>query len=359
MNSESDTGKMSGEAATTPSASAVTAAMLSHDELWPRAGGWPTLTGTDSTGGAGTDGTGADDADADGAAAHHDVTVVGVPTSKTSLSPTNAHETPAAIREALRRCSTHLVAAGSRAHRGSEAEIVLDEALSIIDAGDVIDPDTEAGEQIAAQRIASLSARSELVVALGGDNACTVPAALGVAMAHGGLAGAGLITLDAHHDLRDGRSNGSPVRRLIEMGLNPRHVVQIGIADFANSQAYRQRAKDLGITVIHRDELHDRSLTDVAAEALAIAGAGGGPIHVDLDVDVCDRSVAPGCPASVPGGLQAHELRRIARLLTADTRVRGLDIAEVDATADAPDARTVRLAALLVLEAAAGVALRA
>ena len=39
-------------------------------------------------------------------------------------------------------------------------------------------------------------------------------------MAHGGLANAGLITLDAHHDLRDGRSNGSPVRRLIEMGLN-------------------------------------------------------------------------------------------------------------------------------------------
>ena len=95
------------------------------------------------------------------------------------------------------------------------------------------------------------------------------------------------------------------------------------------------------------------------AEAEEFAGGGGGAIHVDLDVDVCDRSVAPGCPASVPGGLQAHELRRIARLLAADSRVRGLDIAEVDATADAADARTVRLAALLVLEAAAGVALRA
>lgn len=89
-----------------------------------------------------------------------------------------------------------------------------------------------------------------------------------------------------------------------------------------------------------------------------MAGAGGGPIHVDLDVDVCDRSVAPGCPASIPGGLEAHELRRITRLLAADPRVRGIDIAEVDATADAPDGRTVRLAALLVLEAAAGLAQR-
>ncbi|MEY2675578.1 MAG: hypothetical protein RL102_844, partial [Actinomycetota bacterium] len=38
--------------------------------------------------------------------------------------------------------------------------------------------------------------------------------------------------------------------------------------------------------------------------------------------------------------------------------VRQLDITEIDATADAPDGRTVRLAALLILEAAAGLAQR-
>lgn len=308
---------------------------LSNDPMWPRAGDWEAPT-----------------------AARVDLTIVGVPTSRTSLSPTNAHETPAAIREALRRYSTHVVAEGAPGDRGNETEIVLHEALTIADAGDVADPDDEQGEKFAAARIAELAAQSDLVVALGGDNACTVPTALGATASHGGIRSAGLITLDAHHDLRDGRSNGSPVRRLIEMGLDPKRVVQIGIADFANSQAYRQRAKDLGITVIHRDELHDRSLADVVAEALSIAGAGGAAIHVDLDVDVCDRSVAPGCPASVPGGIQAHELRRITRLLTADRRVKSVDIAEVDATADAPDGRTVRLAALLVLEAAAGLALR-
>ena len=68
--------------------------------------------------------------------------------------------------------------------------------------------------------------------------------------------------------------------------------------------------------------------------------------------------MVPGCPASIPGGIQAHELRLAARLLASDSRVRGLDIAEIDATADTADGRTVRLAALLVLEAAAGVARR-
>lgn len=324
---------------------------LSHDPLWPRAGGWPTWERAA--------GNVAGDAPHDeDRRSGVDLAIVGVPTSRTSLSPTNAHETPAAIREALRRYSSHLVEPGTPGRRGDEAETVLDEALAIVDAGDVEDPDGEADEQRAAARIAALAAEAGLVVALGGDNACTVPAALGVAAAHGGLEQAGLITLDAHHDLRDGRSNGSPVRRLVEAGLDPRRIVQIGIADFANSRAYRQRAKDLGITVIHRDELHERPLGEIVAEALDVAGAGGGAIHVDLDVDVCDRSVAPGCPASVPGGLAAHELRRIARLLAGDPRVRGIDIAEVDATADAPDGRTVRLAALLVLEAAAGLAAR-
>lgn len=306
---------------------------LSHDPEWPRTGGW-----------AHTD---------PGAREQLDLALIGIPTSRTSLSPSNAHLTPAAVREALRRYSGHVVAPGGR---GDEPELVVDESLRIADAGDIVDPDSDEGEHRATEVVRGLAARSTLVVALGGDNALTVPAALGVA--GDALETAGLITLDAHHDLRNGRSNGSPVRRLVEAGMNPRRIVQIGIADFANSAAYRQRAKEWGITVIHRDELHERPLRDIIDEALAIAGTGGGPIHVDLDVDVCDRSVAPGCPASIPGGLQAHELRRATRILAGDARVHGIDIAEVDATADTPDQRTVRLAALLVLEAAAGLASR-
>lgn len=307
---------------------------LSFDQAWPRTGGWSTLT-SDS---------------------HVDMVLVGVPTSTNSLSPSHAEQTPAAVRTALRRYSSHTAEPGTRAARGTEAELVLDETLRIADAGDLPDPDSREGEQAAAAAIAQYASQSELVVALGGDNSLTVPVALGAA--EGDLAKAGLITFDAHHDLRDGRSNGSPVRRLIEAGLDPRRIVQVGIADFANSRAYRQRAKDLGITVIHRDELHERPMSDVVAEALEVAGVGGGPIHVDLDVDVCDRSVAPACPASLPGGLAAWELRAATKLLARDPRVHSIDFAEVDATVDAPDGRTVRLVALCVLEAAAGLAAR-
>ena len=45
-------------------------------------------------------------------------------------------------------------------------------------------------------------------------------------------------------------------------------------------------------------------------------------------------------------------------MLASDKRVRAIDITEIDAALDAPDQRTIRLAALLVLEAAAGLASR-
>lgn len=302
---------------------------LSHDPLWPRAGEWPSLA----------------DPGGDPSAA---LVLLGVPTWRTSLSPTNAHATPAAIRAALRRYSPSLMSAG--------AEPVDLGAVRVADAGDVSEPDGPDGERRVVAAVAAAVERTALVVALGGDNSATVPTALG---AWGGdLARAGLITIDAHLDLRDGVSNGSPVRRLIEAGLDPARIVQIGIADFANSAAYARRAAALGVTIVHRDELHRRPPADVMRDALAIAGAAGGPVHLDIDVDVCDRSVAPACPASVPGGLLAWELRALVRAAARDPLVRSADLVEIDATADAADGRTVRLAALCVLELLAGVASR-
>ena len=51
--------------------------------------------------------------------------------------------------------------------------------------------------------------------------------------------------------------------------------------------------------------------------------------------------------------------RRVIVAAASDPRLVSADIVEVDATADAPDGRTVRLAALCVLELLAGLAVRA
>ena len=180
---------------------------------------------------------------------------------------------------------------------------------------------------------------------------------MGLASSVGGLEKVGLITLDAHHDVRDGISNGSPIRQLIEAGLPGEHIVQIGISDFANSKFYSDRVRDYGIHVIDRARLRSDSLQEIASAALAIAGENHRAVYLDIDMDVCDRSVTPACPAATPGGLSADELRQLVALLTADPRVRMADITEIDASIDSEDGRTVRLAALVILEIATSRAL--
>ena len=290
--------------------------MSNEDLLWPRASAWLSPASAEAC----------------------DLGVFGVPAHLTSISPTGANHTPQAIRAALTRYSLNS-AAGDLG------------TLSAFDFGDVSEPDSPEGEvrtQALAQQVLS---QAKLAIALGGDNSVTYAVAKATLSSGGGL-----ITFDAHHDIREGISNGSPVRRLIEAGLPGNKIVQIGINDFSNSPEYTKRAKEYGIHVITRADIEKLTPENILAEAFEVIGTG--PIHVDFDVDVCDRSFVPACPASAPGGISAYQLREFARLATSNSQVRSIDITEIDATKDAEDQRTIRLGALLILEAAAGLLLR-
>ena len=309
---------------------------MSEDALWPRAINW-LIESTDANRQAVEAG---DDSNAGFAV---DLGIVGVPAHLTSISPTGANATPGAVRDALRRYSTW----------SWQHQVDL-RSLTIFDFGDSVNPDNTDGEALTSGFTAVATESAKLSVVIGGDNSVTFAAMRGAAPV---LSRAGLITFDAHHDLRDGVSNGSPVRRLIEAGLPGSQVAQIGIADFSNSPEYAQRAKDLGVTVIPRAAL--RSQTPAQVWAIAVAALGDvDVIYVDIDVDVCDRAEVPACPAAAPGGFSADELRQFAFLAGNEPRVNCIDITEIDATADSADQRTVRLAALLILEAAAGLAKR-
>jgi formiminoglutamase len=269
-----------------------------------------------------------------------DIALLGFPVHKSSITPNSCHLAPKAIRSALARYSTY----------SASGDVDLRE-LKITDLGDVTGADSSNGKKVIAKKVNGLLDRYGLLIALGGDNSITYTVASGL---FGDLSKVGLITLDAHHDLRDGNSNGSPVWRLIQAGLPGKNIVQIGISDFANSKEYSTRAKEAGIFVITRAQLRNKSIQDAMKQAFAHLGRNVDHIYVDLDVDVCDRSVAPACPAATPGGISADELRQAAFLAGANYKVRAVDITEIDPKRDSKDERTVRLAALLVLEIAAG-----
>jgi formiminoglutamase len=275
------------------------------------------------------------------------VGLIGVSTYLTSVTTRSWKSTPEAVREALAKYSTW----------SEEAGLDLADHVGLVDYGDVFDPDGESGTARVGAHLGQRHEGLDLLVVLGGDNAATYHAFVGVS--GDDPASYGLVTLDAHHDLREGVSNGSPIRQLLEAGLPGAQVVQVGIADFANSAHYAAAARDAGVTVIARGELRRREVEEVAAAALEIAGAGGRPIYVDVDLDAADRAAVPGCPAALPGGLSADEVRRFVRSVASDPRVRALDLTEVDVGRDSEDQRTVRLVALCVLEALVGVTRRA
>ena len=269
-----------------------------------------------------------------------DIALLGFPVHKSSITPNSCHLAPKAIRSALARYSTY----------SASSDVDLRD-LKITDLGDVAGADSNNGKKAIAKKVNGLLDKYGLLIALGGDNSITYTVTSGL---FGDLSKVGLVTLDAHHDLRDGNTNGSPVWRLIQAGLPGKNIVQIGISDFANSKEYSNRAKEAGIFVITRAQLRNKSIQDAMKQAFAHLGRNVDHIYVDLDVDVCDRSVAPASPAATPGGISADELRQAAFLAGANYKVRAVDITEIDPKRDSKDERTVRLAALLVLEIAAG-----
>ena len=94
--------------------------------------------------------------------------------------------------------------------------------------------------------VAASVAAHALTLLVGGNNAVTRPGVLGLGVP---LEKVGLITLDAHFDMRDstqGLSNGNPVRALIEDGLPGENIAQVGLAPFANSAAMHRDAVAAG-----------------------------------------------------------------------------------------------------------------
>ncbi len=278
-----------------------------------------------------------------------EIVLIGVPTSAASISKSDAWETPTVLRELLQKFSTF----------DSETAVDL-ERIPVADWGDWLVahmPPPEAQEFIE-HSAAALPTRPTYMF-LGGDNSITAPLVSGMSQAP--LERTGLITFDAHHDVRvmtdSGPTNGTPVRQLLEGGLDGSHVVQIGIHSFANSLEYRAYVEEAGVRVATMRMVDQYGIRRVVDEALAYLEQEVDIIYVDFDLDVLDRSTAPGCPGSRPGGMTPRQLANAARRCGANPKVVAADFVEVDAGADVGNITMMNLATTM-LSFAAGVGLR-
>jgi formiminoglutamase len=297
---------------------------MSGDPNWPRASAW--LAGTHS---------------ADPACR---LAVLGAPLRLGSITPGRTDLAPAAVRSILDRMSTYDLESDRDLNR-----------VAASDRGDVALADIAPADALVplAAAVRGALAEADALALLGGDNSITRPGCHGMCSE---LSRAGLLTLDAHLDLRDLNpelTNGNPVRALLADGLPGANVVQIGIQPFANSRAYLEVAREAGIKVVSVSEAHARGIGMVVEEALDLLDETVDAIYVDLDLDVLDRVFAPATPGSRPGGLTPAEVRTAARLCGAHPKVRVLDLVEIDPTKDVAEA-TVFAAGLCLLSFASG-----
>src|SRR5580765_4990031 len=168
------------------------------------------------------------------------VGLLGAPLAAGSVTPGQCDLAPALLRQTLRRIGRY------------DVETRRELSTQIADRGDV-ELDGMSIEEATApirEALQSSAAAHQLTLLVGGNNAVTRPGLLGLGLP---LDKVGLITLDAHFDMREtdeGLSNGNPVRALIEDGLPGTNIAQVGLASFANSRKMHEDALGAGNLVV-------------------------------------------------------------------------------------------------------------
>ena len=252
------------------------------------------------------------------------VALIGAGLNERSLTPGRCDLGPKAFRAVLPRFSTYDVEAG--------AELTT----RVHDAGDVPVKGLSPADAFLPVRDAAVAqAARPLTVLIGGNNAITRPGVHAL-----GLDRVGVLTLDAHFDLRDtdqGLTNGNPIQALLEDGLDGRRISQIGLAPFANTRRAHDKAKAAGIVVRTARDCRDRGLAAVVAAELDRLSALVDTIYVDFDIDVIDRSQWPASPGARPDGVPVHDFFDATRVIGAHPKVRAVDLTEYDPSLEIGD----------------------
>jgi len=274
------------------------------------------------------------------------VGLVGAPLAAGSVTPGRCDIAPALLRATLRRIGRYDVETNSEL------------STEVLDYGDVELNGLTIEEATGPIRdaVASSAEAHALTLLIGGNNGVTRPGVLGLGLP---LDRVGLITLDAHFDMRDldqGLSNGNPVRALIDDGLAGKNIAQVGLASFANSRKMHEDALAAGNLVVTIGEVRRDGIGAAIDRAVAHV-AHCEAIVVDCDIDVIDRSQFPAAPGARPGGMAVDDFFAAVRRLAAEPRVKLIDLTEWDPPLDPSDLSALT-AARWVAECLAGFEMR-
>jgi len=287
-----------------------------------------------------------------------ELAVIGVPYEGTKVSRLGCRAGPQAVREATFMFAYLLQTLDEAALVDPVTGDVIrqSDAHELVDLGDLglYPADVHETSRIISDGIRDITAAGALPVILGGDHYVSYPCLRGMLE---GLKKAGrnetvgYVHIDAHLDLADDMpffgklSSGTQVRRMIDTaGLDPARMLMIGIGG-VQPKAEWDFAREAGISLLCRHELQSaQSISELVRSAVAERLDGCTAVYLTIDIDVNDRTYAPGTGNAVgAGGLLPVQFLEILGTLKS-LPLAAVDLVEVAPNLD-PSGRTASLAA--------------
>ncbi len=185
-----------------------------------------------------------------------------------------------------------------------------------------------------------------LPIFMGGDHALALGTVLG-AMRHAEKAGRPLFVLwlDAHTDFHtpqtsdSGNLHGTPLGYVtgregfdgfpkIETPLHHDNIAMIGLRSVDALE--RAALQETTVTYVDMREIDESGIAKPLQRFLDKVEAAGGMLHVSLDVDFLDPSVAPAVGTTVPGGATVREGHLVMEMLHDSGLMTSLDLVELN-----------------------------
>jgi arginase len=257
---------------------------------------------------------------------------------------------PSAIR--IAGISDRLKDLGNRVIDDGDVDIKIIEELRV---GDVkaryLHEITRASRLIAA-KVEKILTKSHFPLILGGDHSIAVGTVSGIAAyCRRKRKKLGLLWIDAHGDINtpatspSGNIHGMPLAAVLGLGprdlahiggsykkVDPAHVALVGVRSLDDGE--RKHLKQIGAHVFTMSDIDQQGIHRVMKKALARVTDGTDYVHVSLDLDAVDPTIAPGVGTPVKGGLDYREAHLIMESISDSKAMTSLDIVEVNPILD-------------------------
>ncbi|HTP79017.1 MAG TPA: arginase [Bacteroidota bacterium] len=250
----------------------------------------------------------------------------------------------AGVAQKLHELGHEVVDEGDIPVRGPELQEIQNEKLRYL-------PEIVRACALLSAKVSKIAATGDFPLVLGGDHSIAIGTIAGISEACRSVRKTpGVLWVDAHGDLNtdkttpSGNIHGMPLAASIGLGaaeltsvggderkVDPANVVLVATRELDEGE--RDHIRKYGINIFTMEEIDKHGMAAIIAKALHKLSRVD-YLHVSLDLDAVDPSVAPGVGTPVKGGLNYREAHLIMETLNEHGVMKSLEVVEVNPILD-------------------------